>query len=156
MQTEGHIGKRRLDCGKAEPLASGGQNLVELALTLPVLLLLLFGIIELGRTFLIYSEVSNAAREGARYAVVHPGDLTPIAGAARAKVAVVPRDDIAVAVGYDDGSLPTPNPVATPTFGDRVVVSVTHDLALLTPLIGDLIGPLHIEMVSARTILGGE
>jgi hypothetical protein len=135
---------------------SRAQNLVEMALTMPVILLLLFGIIELGRAFLIYSEVSNAAREGARYGMVHPGDLTPIAVAARSKVALVPRDQIAVAVSYDDGSHPAPVPLATPAFGDRVVVTTTHTLNLLIPLIADFVGPLNIEMTSARTIFGAE
>ena len=44
-----------------------GQSLVELALVLPILLLLLVGIIEIGR-FSYYSIlVSNAARAGAQY-----------------------------------------------------------------------------------------
>src|ERR1700730_5920845 len=44
-----------------------GQSLVELAFVLPVLLLLLVGIIEIGR-FAYYSIlVSNAARAGAQY-----------------------------------------------------------------------------------------
>ena len=150
------MGKQRLDSRDIGPSSCRGQSLVEMALTLPVILLMLFGIVELGRAFLIYSEVSNAAREGARYGMVHPGDSAPIVEAARARVAVVPADQIAVTVSYDDGSSPIPTPVATPTFGDRVVVTVTYDLALLTPLIADLIGPLRIEMISARTILGGE
>jgi Flp pilus assembly protein TadG len=44
-----------------------GQSLVELALVLPLLLLLLVGVIEIGR-FAYYSIlVSNAARAGAQY-----------------------------------------------------------------------------------------
>jgi len=150
------MGRRRLGGEKSGLFTYQGQNLVEMALTMPVILLLLFGIIELGRAFLIYSEVSNAAREGARYGVVHPGDLTPIAVAARAKSALVPPGQIGVGVSYDDGSLPVPTPLATPTFGDRVVVTATHTLNLLVPLIADFVGPLNIEMVSRRTILGGE
>jgi len=145
-RTGEHVGKQGLDSRNIGPSASRGQSLVELALTLPVILLMLFGIIELGRAFLIYSEVSNAAREGARYGMVHPEDSDGIMGAARAKVALTPPDQISIAVSYD----------TEPAFGHRVVVVATHDLALLTPLIADFIGPLHIEMVSARTILGGE
>ena len=44
------------------------QGMVEFALILPLLLLLLFGIIEVGRMFLIYVSVSAASREAARYA----------------------------------------------------------------------------------------
>jgi Flp pilus assembly protein TadG len=37
----------------------------------PVLLLLLVGVVDLGRAFYAYIAVTNAAREGARYAVDH-------------------------------------------------------------------------------------
>jgi Flp pilus assembly protein TadG len=46
-----------------------GQSLLEFALMLPLLLLIVLGIIEFGRIFLLYTEASNAAREGARYGV---------------------------------------------------------------------------------------
>lgn len=48
-----------------------GQALVEFALVAPVFFLLLFGIIEGGRFILYYETLSNATREGARYAIVH-------------------------------------------------------------------------------------
>jgi len=51
----------------APPVRERGQSLVELAFVLPVLLLLLVGIIEIGR-FAYYSIlVANAARAGAQY-----------------------------------------------------------------------------------------
>lgn len=43
---------------------------VELAVVMPLLLLMLFGIIEFGWTFMIYQSVTNAAREGCRVAVL--------------------------------------------------------------------------------------
>jgi hypothetical protein len=49
-----------------------GQELVEFAIVFPVLLLLLLGVIGFGQIVYSYSAISNAAREGARYAVV-PG-----------------------------------------------------------------------------------
>ncbi|MEP7293818.1 MAG: TadE/TadG family type IV pilus assembly protein, partial [Chloroflexota bacterium] len=45
-----------------------GQTLAEFAITLPILLLLLFGIIEFGRIFQAWVTLQNAARAGARYA----------------------------------------------------------------------------------------
>ncbi|HYU03260.1 MAG TPA: TadE/TadG family type IV pilus assembly protein [Jatrophihabitantaceae bacterium] len=48
-----------------------GQGLVELALIVPVLLLLLIGILDLGRAVMLTNELDNAAREGTRYAIVH-------------------------------------------------------------------------------------
>ncbi len=44
------------------------QSMVEFALILPILLLLIFGIIEYGRLFFAWISVENAARMGARYA----------------------------------------------------------------------------------------
>ena len=45
------------------------QALIEFALVSPVLLLLIFGVIDLGRAILYYDTVNHAAREGARVAV---------------------------------------------------------------------------------------
>ncbi len=56
------------------PLRRGSlnaQDLVEFALVFPVLMLLLFGIIDFGRIFHVLIAVSNAAREGARYGVIY-------------------------------------------------------------------------------------
>ena len=56
---------RRLACEK-------GAELVEFALVLPLLLLVMFGIVDFGLLFQRYEAVTNAAREGARIAVL-PG-----------------------------------------------------------------------------------
>ena len=45
-----------------------GQGLVEFALVLPLLLLVLFGIVEFGRIFHAWLTIENAARQAARYA----------------------------------------------------------------------------------------
>jgi Flp pilus assembly protein TadG len=47
-----------------------GQNLVEFALLLPLLLLFILGIVEFGVAVFAYSTIANAAREGARVGVV--------------------------------------------------------------------------------------
>jgi len=49
-----------------------GAELIEFALVLPVLLLLIAGILDMGFLFNNYAVVTNAAREGARMAAV-PG-----------------------------------------------------------------------------------
>jgi Flp pilus assembly protein TadG len=43
---------------------------VEMAVVLPILLTVLFGIIEFGWTFMTYQSITNAAREGCRVAVL--------------------------------------------------------------------------------------
>jgi hypothetical protein len=53
-----------------------GQTLVEFALTLPILLVLLFGIIEFGRIFQAWVTLQNAARAAARYATTGQYNVT--------------------------------------------------------------------------------
>jgi Flp pilus assembly protein TadG len=62
--------------------AERGQSLVELALVLPLLILLLTGMVDLGRAFYGFISITNGAREGARYAVRHFGQspLSPTIG----------------------------------------------------------------------------
>jgi Flp pilus assembly protein TadG len=50
--------------------SESGQSLVETALTLTLLLTLVFGIIEVSIALFSYHFISNAAREGTRYAIV--------------------------------------------------------------------------------------
>jgi Flp pilus assembly protein TadG len=50
--------------------AQSGAEIVEFALTLPLLLLVVLGIIEFGFLFQQYEVVTNAAREGARIATL--------------------------------------------------------------------------------------
>lgn len=60
-----------------------GASLVELAIVLPFFLLLLFGVVDLGRCYYLMLEVSGAARAAAAYAVLSPTDAAGIANAAR-------------------------------------------------------------------------
>jgi Flp pilus assembly protein TadG len=50
----------------------GGQSLVEVALTLPLLLLIVIGIVDVGRVYAFEASVTNAAREAAAYAARDP------------------------------------------------------------------------------------
>jgi Flp pilus assembly protein TadG len=52
------------------PRGERGQAIVELALTLPLLLLIVMGVFDFGLLFQRYEVVTNAAREGARLAVL--------------------------------------------------------------------------------------
>lgn len=53
------------------PRGERGQALVELALVLPLLLMVLIGIIVLGIGIFYQQQIANGAREAARYASVH-------------------------------------------------------------------------------------
>jgi Flp pilus assembly protein TadG len=50
--------------------SESGAELIEFSLTLPLLLLIVLGIIEFGLMFREYEVVTNAAREGARIAIL--------------------------------------------------------------------------------------
>lgn len=50
--------------------AESGQALAEMAMVIPALLLLVFGIVEFGAAWRSYQVVTNAAREGSRRAVM--------------------------------------------------------------------------------------
>lgn len=107
-------------------------QLVEFALVLPMLLLVVLGIAEFGFIFQRYEVVTNAAREGARMAVL-PGYST---------ADVVAR----VKVYVNEGRVPTtttnPNVVVTnvaipvggglaPINAKRVTVTYTHTYTFL-------------------------
>jgi Flp pilus assembly protein TadG len=66
--------------GRQNLLSQSGQALVEVALTLPLLLLLLMGVIELGRYAYISILVGNSARAGAAYGAQSGGTSGDTAG----------------------------------------------------------------------------
>ena len=90
-----------------------GQGLVEFALILPVLLFIVFGIIDFGRVMVIYAGVSNGAREAVRYGAV-PGrrsdakynyqDCDVMANLARSAVPLMELTDDQIWLGFDNGS----------------------------------------------------
>jgi len=55
-----------------------GQSLVELALVIPVLIIIVVGALDLGRVFFSVITVTNVAREGVRYLVLHSDDVFTI------------------------------------------------------------------------------
>lgn len=75
----GPRGKRAGRRGSISPRSGGpdeGAVAVEFALVSPILLLLLFGIITFGIVFAEQLSLSNAARQGARVAVVNSSQQT--------------------------------------------------------------------------------
>jgi Flp pilus assembly protein TadG len=61
---------------------NAGQSLVELALMLPILVLLLVGVFDLGRAFHALITLNNAGREAARFGTLHRLDLAGMRAAA--------------------------------------------------------------------------
>src|SRR5688572_15608879 len=60
------IRDRRAPCGRTR-----GQALAEFSLLAPIFLFMIFALIELGRAVYYHQILDSAARDGARYAVVH-------------------------------------------------------------------------------------
>lgn len=59
-----------------------GQALVEAAMVLPLLLVLLFGLFEVGRMLMVKQAITNAAREGARMGAISLDDEAALSSAA--------------------------------------------------------------------------
>jgi Flp pilus assembly protein TadG len=96
-----------------------GQTFVEFALALPVLMVLLFGIIQFGIAFHSYITLTDATRAGARKAAV--SRLVPAAERTTAVTQAV-RDS---AQNLDQGQL-TPSVSSTWVRGGEVTVSATY------------------------------
>lgn len=67
--------------------ARHGQSMVELALMLPMIVLLLAGTVDLGRVFFSYVRLTNAVKEGALYGAYQPSPSSPVRDQAYAEVA---------------------------------------------------------------------
>src|SRR3990172_3132337 len=96
---------------------SPGQELVEFAIVLPLLILFLVGVFDLGRLFHATIVLTNATREGARYATFHSNDTTGI------KNAVV-QEAAASGITLTTGMVTTTCPC---TSGNPAQVTVTYD-----------------------------
>lgn len=104
---------------------SAGQSVVELALMLPVLMLIMIGTLDLGRLVDAYVVMTNAAREGARYGMNNPTDTTGIQNKARAAAANS---------GYQTAQMTISsscNPNCTDN-GNAVVVQVSYPFTMIT------------------------
>lgn len=69
----------------ARDAARGGQNLVELAVLMPVLALMLLGAIDLARVFIAHTRLTDAVMAGAVYAGHFPSETTIIINRAYAE-----------------------------------------------------------------------
>jgi Flp pilus assembly protein TadG len=58
-----------------------GATAVEFAIILPVLILLMLGGMDLGHAFYMQHVITNASREGARYAANYTGNASPASSA---------------------------------------------------------------------------
>jgi Flp pilus assembly protein TadG len=153
---------------KLNPKKSKAQALVEFAIVLPLLMLILYGLLEVGRILFLYSTVVTASRQAVRYGsttgagtngVSRYEDCAGIQKAAQNVAFMGPFDTITIQ--YDTGPgyapfdscdvLPTDN-ISLVGNSNRVVVTVSEPFTPIIPLIVP-ITPRLITAKSARTIL---
>ena len=117
------------------PVRGRGQALVEFALVLPLFLLLIAGMVDMGMGLNSSITVTNATREGARLGTVHPNAA---AIEARVRSLAVGLDQTALTVtsscARPVGSVPATCTFATWQAGDSVVVTVRYLYRFIWPL----------------------
>jgi Flp pilus assembly protein TadG len=109
----------------------GGQALVETAIVLPVVVLMLFGILDAGRIFYTWNVVTNSAREGARVGAVQTTyNVNAVKVAAAAAGA---------SVGVTAANV---NPTCPGTCGSSSLLSVqvSKNVSMITPVISAIFG----------------
>jgi len=119
----------------------GGASLVEMALVLPLFLLLLFGAIDFGRAYYLSTEVAGAAHAAAVYGSQNPTDTAGIRTAAQDDAPDVPSISVGTPTygcECSDGSSYSANCSTTPscpgtTVVYRVNVSATGTFTPLFP-----------------------
>lgn len=110
--------------------SSKGQAFVEFALVLPLLLMLLMGLIDVGRIIFTYIALEDAAQEGTIYMAHEP------APAATVVARVISSSNHTEVV---NATVPTPVCTIAPAPG-IVSVTATYELPLLTPFVRELFG----------------
>lgn len=143
-----------------------GASTVELALVLPVLLLLLIGILDSARAINAYVTISNASREGAHYAALHP-TASP---SAIASLAVQPHAQqlsgrITVTASSNDSAVRSadcpaaspswPPPTQSPAVQTPIRIDVSYpwsDATLFLPFVGQVFGAGRVSMCASSTV----
>jgi Flp pilus assembly protein TadG len=124
----------------------GGQSLLEFALVLPMLLLVIFGVLDLGFAVYAKNTVALAAREGARAGIVFPSQSDSATRTAICNQAVGIAQVLNLTCAANITILP-PSPNITHT--QPIIVTVVYTYTPLTPFIGGIIGngglPLRSE-----------
>ncbi len=147
-----------------------GATLVEFAIIVPLLLLLLFGIIEFGRIVTELTTVRTAAREGARFAttvddasgIPNYRNCAGIIAAARAKAVVGELESILVTwnapEGYtfscNDSALSNPDADEV-TSGTIIDVTVRSTFNTAVPLLAAFLDGTSLDSTQSRQIFMG-
>src|SRR3989475_10207877 len=114
-----------------------GQNLVEFGLVLPILIVMMLAIVDIGFIYFIRGSVENGAREGARFGSVNAPttDTTGITGRVTQTVIGLDPSSLTIDVTCCDDVDCSPAPDAVKcTSGNRVSVKVQYPLTTFWPV----------------------
>jgi len=140
--------------------AGRGQSVAEMALLVPLLLLLVVGAVDLGRAFHSYIVITNAAREGARYASRFPwlADETrdaAIGEAANSGISLAAADIFITPEPPDTWPPPDPDDPLVAQPGTAIAVRVELDFdTILGSVVG--LGPLTLRSETSMVVFGAE
>ena len=118
------------------------------------MIVVLIAIFDLGRLVFAYNDITNAARQGARTAIVNQGGTA------------------ALRPSHPDGNVARPGPVQGPgpltpdsgggelprrragkyTLACQVNVTVSYDWTPITPVIGNIVGPMTVTATTQMPI----
>jgi Flp pilus assembly protein TadG len=117
-----------------------GQSLVEFALVLPILIMLLFGIVDFGRAFHAYLTIDQAGREAARAASIGKDSAT-VRGIAKNQ---------GTSIGLTEGEVNVSTDSRTP--GTDITITITYTYNLITPLLGPLIKTIPLTDITVMRV----
>lgn len=92
-----------------------GAAAVEFAVVSPVLFLLIFGMLDVGRAVMVQNLMTNAARDGARTAILSDATASDVAAQVEKYLAESSVPGVTVTV--------SPNPLSSAAIGDPVTVT---------------------------------
>jgi Flp pilus assembly protein TadG len=130
-----------------------GQALAEFALVFPIAMLILIAVFDVGRAVFAYNGLTNAAREGARLAAVNQ-DVTLIKQRVQEMTFGTSITNLASPTFvrfFREGPTLTPVtanavcPAASMAVGCVAVVNAESDWSAITPIIGQIIGPITFK-----------
>ena len=133
-----------------------GQALVEFAVVVPLVIILIFGFVDLTRVFNAWVTIQGAAREGARYGVTGQANCTGITNdrlaciqySAKERAKKLTNSSAAVMVTVRSWDYPNyANPPSQNNPGgpcDALEVQVDYDFKAATPLMSSILGSVHL------------
>jgi Flp pilus assembly protein TadG len=157
MQARSRLHPARLAGRLLDPRGrSRGQALVEVALVLPVLLLILVAAGDLARVFSTQVSLDTAARAGALEASLHPTSFqagSPCNADTNRVVCAVLTESVGASTTVSSSDITlecVPSP-CTEALGNSVTVRVTGSVPLITPFLTPILGSQTVNVTSSAT-----